>query len=540
VLSANDNSGNALAEYFTAMLILPDTASAEERQSLLEALENKEHVSNPYFTIRRNLIKVYLPTNIAADSICKASLHMAYELGDQELIAFVSWQYGRLMSWRRHTEAGVMYSLNAAEIYEKIGKPMNGMQYFDLAQALYSIREYEKSLYYSKLAARQLRTAFYMTTCVNTIALNYQKMGRYDSALIYYDSAWLFNKNFGNNESFRAIWEGILSGNKGQVYYLQGNYLQALPLFEFDFRQSAENGEYDNAANSLQWAAKTNLALGNAAAALQQIREAFYWMEKRPEFNYRRNLYRTAEEIYQKTGMKDSALYFGRLYMSLHDSIEAAVANSRLEISQMKLENERNFYNIKSLKEQRQRENTNRNLAIAGILLLAIFAILYLNHLRVKTLHQNQMILEKNKQAEMEMAAAKEQLETFTQNLVEKTALIEQLQEQLNSASLTTEQQEVLSKLQQATIITEDQWTDYKKLLEKIYPGFFQKLKEGFPGITVAEQRMAALSKLKLQPREIAAMLGISLESVRKTRQRLRQRLSISSEINLEDYIASL
>jgi tetratricopeptide (TPR) repeat protein len=540
VLSANDNSGNALAEYFTAMLILPDTASMEERQSLLEALEKKEDVSNPYFTIRRNLIKVYLPTNISDDSICKASLHIAYELGDQELIAFVSWQYGRLMSWSRNTEAGVMYSLNAAEIYEKIGKPMNGMQYFDLGQALYSIREYEKSLYYSKLAAMQLRTAFYMTSCVNTIALNYQKMGRYDSALLYYDSAWLFNKNFGKNEVLRAIWKGILSGNKGQVYFLQGNYQQALPLFVFDFRQSADNREYDNAANSLQWAAKTNLVLGNSAAALQQIREAFYWMEKNPEFNYLQNLYRTAEEIYQKAGMKDSALYFGRLYMSLHDSIEASIANSRLEISQMKLENERNYYNIKSLKEQRQRENTNRNLAIAGIILLAIFAILYLNNKRVKTLHQNQIILEKNKQAEMEMAAAKEQLETFTHNLVEKTALIEQLQEQLNSASLTTDQQEVLSKLQQATIITDDQWADYKKLLEKIYPGFFQKLKEGFPGITVAEQRMAALSKLKLNSKEIASMLGISLESVRKTRQRLRQRLSISGEINLEEYIASL
>jgi hypothetical protein len=540
VLSANDNSGNALAEYFTAMLILPDTASMEERQSLLEALEKKEDVSNPYFTIRRNLIKVYLPTNISDDSICKASLHIAYELGDQELIAFVSWQYGRLMSWSRNTEAGVMYSLNAAEIYEKIGKPMNGMQYFDLGQALYSIREYEKSLYFSKLAAMQLRTAFYMTSCVNTIALNYQKMGRYDSALLYYDSAWLFNKNFGKNEVLRAIWKGILSGNKGQVYFLQGNYQQALPLFVFDFRQSADNREYDNAANSLQWAAKTNLVLGNSAAALQQIREAFYWMEKNPEFNYLQNLYRTAEEIYQKAGMKDSALYFGRLYMSLHDSIEASIANSRLEISQMKLENERNYYNIKSLKEQRQRENTNRNLAIAGIILLAIFAILYLNNKRVKTLHQNQIILEKNKQAEMEMAAAKEQLETFTHNLVEKTALIEQLQEQLNSASLTTDQQEVLSKLQQATIITDDQWADYKKLLEKIYPGFFQKLKEGFPGITVAEQRMAALSKLKLNSKEIASMLGISLESVRKTRQRLRQRLSISGEINLEEYIASL
>jgi DNA-binding CsgD family transcriptional regulator len=51
---------------------------------------------------------------------------------------------------------------------------------------------------------------------------------------------------------------------------------------------------------------------------------------------------------------------------------------------------------------------------------------------------------------------------------------------------------------------------------------------------------MAALTRLNLTSRQIASMLGISVDSVHKTRQRLRQRLHIPAEINLEETVAAL
>lgn len=51
---------------------------------------------------------------------------------------------------------------------------------------------------------------------------------------------------------------------------------------------------------------------------------------------------------------------------------------------------------------------------------------------------------------------------------------------------------------------------------------------------------MAALMKLRLTTKEAVNMLGISIESARKTRQRLKHRLNLSSDVNLEEYVATL
>jgi len=80
----------------------------------------------------------------------------------------------------------------------------------------------------------------------------------------------------------------------------------------------------------------------------------------------------------------------------------------------------------------------------------------------------------------------------------------------------------------------------FTTLFEKIYPGFFINLKEKVNDITLAEQRMAALTRLHLTTRQIASILGISPNSVNKTRQRLRQRLNLELETNIEDIIARL
>ena len=128
---------------------------------------------------------------------------------------------------------------------------------------------------------------------------------------MYYDSALLFTRNLGPDQKRIDAWKGIISGNKGQVYFLQGQYNQALPLFELDYQESKAQDIFDNAANSLQWAAKTNLVLGNKQIALNQIREAFYLLAKMSPRNFYRNyyqhLYNSAADIYRAAGMPDSA-----------------------------------------------------------------------------------------------------------------------------------------------------------------------------------------------------------------------------------------
>ena len=148
--------------------------------------------------------------------------------------------------------------------------------------------------------------------------------------------------------------------------------------------------------------------------------------------------------------------------------------------------------------------------------------------------------MQKKTAAETEMGTAREQLQVFKQNIIEKTNLIEKLESQAHDREAAAIQREVIDELTHQTILTEDDWERFKTLFEKIYPGFFLKLKNKAPDITIAEQRMAALIKLHLTPKQMASMLGISSESVQKSKRRLRMRLHLGDEVNLEESIGQL
>ena len=174
-----------------------------------------------------------------------------------------------------------------------------------------------------------------------------------------------------------------------------------------------------------------------------------------------------------------------------------------------------------------------RNIIIVGIVLLSVIGLLYLNRSRVKLRHKQEM-------ANAEVLAAKEKLQLFTENIIEKASMIEKLEKQINEKVSTDEQQEIIAALSSQTILTEADWEKFKTLYETIYPGFFSKLKITIPDITIAEQRMAALIRLHLTTRQMASLLGISPNSVNKTRQRLRQRFNLSADSNVEEFIIKL
>ena len=136
----------------------------------------------------------------------------------------------------------------------------------------------------------------------------------------------------------------------------------------------------------------------------------------------------------------------------------------------------------------------------------------------------------------MEIKNARQQLDEFTRNTIDKNEMIEKLQLQLQQQNM-----QVNEGLQNQSILTESDWLRFKDMFEKANPGFIQRLQKAAPGITTAEIRYAALISLNLGSKHIASMLGIGTDAVRKTRQRLRQRLNIATDENaLEEFIKNI
>ncbi len=92
------------------------------------------------------------------------------------------------------------------------------------------------------------------------------------------------------------------------------------------------------------------------------------------------------------------------------------------------------------------------------------------------------------------------------------------------------------SLLQQTPGIDKD-WEDFKRTFENVHHNFFGRLLEQDPDLTQSELRLCALICLNLSIKEMSSLMGISPDSVKTARYRLRKRFNLQQDQNLADFV---
>jgi DNA-binding CsgD family transcriptional regulator len=164
---------------------------------------------------------------------------------------------------------------------------------------------------------------------------------------------------------------------------------------------------------------------------------------------------------------------------------------------------------------------------------------------------KDKAILEKQEVAlQLEISRAAEErknarlaLMDYTNQLRIKNDIIESFRTELDNMQRRTDplyqyRASQLEDMMNAHIMTDKAWHEFKMLFEKVHPSFFVLLDARFPDITEADVRLLALIRLKLNNREMAGMLGITVEGVKKAKQRLRKKTGLHEEDSLETLIA--
>ena len=146
---------------------------------------------------------------------------------------------------------------------------------------------------------------------------------------------------------------------------------------------------------------------------------------------------------------------------------------------------------------------------------------------------------------ENELKSAENLLLNYTENLKEKNSLIEKFKGDLKDLELQVKGREAedihsehIEKLLKSIILTEDDWIEFRKLFDKVHQGYIYRIKSTNSNLTETDIRLITLMKLRLNYREMANMLGVTTEAVRKARQRLRKKLKLEDR-ELEKLIAT-
>ena len=365
----------------------------------------------------------------------------------------------------------------------------------------------------------------------NSIGILYRRKEQYDSAI------WYFRKILARASHDRQReWQGIAKGNIGVCYLRQKNYKDAIPLLEEDISTSLEMHQVKNAVASMYYLASLHFEQHEFDRAGALLHRALDTAERRqfwPDYKLAEEIFLLLSQVYAAQHDIAKAYVYLDSERVAKDSLMAqlmdqglAKATERVEMVQRKLEQER-------VQGELRLQETIRNCLLGGIVLISVIGMLFINRQRLK---RKKAEAEK-KNAESELNTAQKLLDNFRQSVQEKNNLLEQFEGEialLRNSGTAQVDEDVLLKLQQSTILTDEQWEDFRVLFEKVHKGFFRRVKEKMPELTFTEIRFLALSKLKLSPREMASMLGISVNSIRNYRLRLRRKLELDEEASIE------
>ena len=254
---------------------------------------------------------------------------------------------------------------------------------------------------------------------------------------------------------------------------------------------------------------------------------------------------------YGQNGMVENSLQAFERLDFLKDSLNTALNHAKsLELQeayQNDLQRERNLVLKKNNELLIENNNKKDNILLLGflsfILLLAIGLVLYktnrnklkLQQELVASLENSKKVLEEKSTLEGELRLERERvLENKEKELVQVSMEMSNLQNQI------IELIENRDNLESSTVLAEklknllgqnNYWKYFKGKFIEVHPAFAHQLAEMFPNLSENDVVFCCMIKLQLSDKEIAALMGISIDQVETKKTMLRRKIGMGDDI---------
>jgi tetratricopeptide (TPR) repeat protein len=446
-------------------------------------------------------------------------------------------------TFSRNREA-CQYFLQAYDDFKKLGfKNVPDISRYLAEQGYfyYALRDYDTANPLLHLALSNpidgIRIRINLITTIGLIHRNYRQ---FPQALDYFNRALKLAATAKD-----SAWIAITTGNIGSVYFMQGHYQEAIPNLLVDYQASVKYQQFNNAATTLLRLSYINLQYNQLKQAQVRIDSAALLIKDSKE-----DVLGTWVEIYnqrtilaQKNGQLNEVIVYSKKYEAARDSFAQRDNIAAVERVKLKWETEKYKNQIELLHSQTSIRVFKRNAVICILFLVMVIVALIFNKYRLNVKRDQEQLQIKKRRVDEKLKDAAESLQLYTENLKQSNALIERFKaeiEQFKTQSTDRAGAEKLEKLMHAHIMTDETWDEFKKLFTKVHSGFFIKLRNSFPYLTDTDTRLLSLIKLGLNNREMSNMLGITIEGIKKSKQRLRKKMQIAPETDIEQVIAEL
>src|SRR3989338_8479838 len=436
-----------------------------------------------------------------------------------------------------------LYYLYRSEPLLKEGSEAKA-SFYDQIALVYTITEKHGSAihYYKKGIAIHEKMHNSVTLCHSyyNLGVSYKEVNA-DSAIVYYDKAIKTAREAKYDQII-----GFALQDLGDIYIIKKNYGRAKELNEEALAifqsMNLERGILHTKLNL----GKLNLETKQYDQSLKVLHEALVLAKTSEDLIDLVYCYEYLYKTYEGKGDYKLAFKYYQLYSKTQRKV------MRLEL-QGNIDNLNLTYQVKTkdaknealkkevnLKNKKIKAEQITKWVVVCLLIVSVFALVFLRRFLMQRTKLKELELTLTQSELRLLESEKEQtlneLELLKQQLISKNALITEL----NNLVVENEQN-LISKEQLSSLTTNDQdWVQFLAKLQVLFPSFVETLKNRHPNLSNTEFRLAVLIKLNLSDKEISELLFIEISSVKKAKNRLKQKLQLEASEKLDAYIGLL
>ena len=521
-------------------LTLQDSKSALKKLKQLELQAYETNVELSILNYKRSEIRYRYIRTIGYEKrpilnqLIQDSEKLISTIDEQQypvIAALLHFQIGNSLDYQKYNyKEQFKHYLKAYDLFKNIPLKLFPYRYYSqyaIALAYYQFGEYEKAISLSnEVESLFPKKDFNSILTVNLIGLSYLELKKYDQAILSFK--WILkNKKYALNPN---AWKGISLCNLGNVYYNEGNTTKAKYYLTQGIQIVKQEEVFDNLASASIVLAKIYIAQNNSSEAKRYLDIVNSVISKISSTKLSYNLNKILSNYYELEGNSKLSLYHLQLANTFKDSLDISTNVNKRFKAEMNFENEKHTLIVNKIKNQRIIE-----------VILFLFTLLFLTTLfifydrsKLKLKIQQQELLDKNKTMASELEFAYLKLDEFTQSRLHKEI------DNQNNVDNSNKESIVSQLVYDSNLYTDDDWTEFRSLFEKAHPGYLLRIKDKLPKISVAELRFMAVHKLNLNTNEMALILNISPDAVRKSKKRLSLKITQNLNQSFDEFTNSI
>lgn len=144
---------------------------------------------------------------------------------------------------------------------------------------------------------------------------------------------------------------------------------------------------------------------------------------------------------------------------------------------------------------------------------------------------------------EHQISTKNEELASLTMHLLQKNELIANVEQSISKTARYVKDSKASKELKGLLSIlrdnqrTEEDWERFSRSFDQVHQDFIKRIKNSYDQLTANDLKLCAYLRMNLSTKEIAPLLGISVRGVEISRYRLRKKLDLKKEQNLNEFM---